>query len=58
MEVNRGIGEQLEDIGEIDVVVGILTKNVEPTILHVMNVVREGILQYLSRWHTSKRFLA
>lgn len=52
MEINRGIEEQLENIGEIDVVVGILTKNVEPTILHVMNVVREGILQYLSPYNT------
>lgn len=33
-------------------VIGILTKNVEPTILHVMNVVREGILQYLSQYRT------
>ncbi|WP_407356981.1 glycosyltransferase family 2 protein [Methanolobus sp. WCC5] len=29
-----------------------MTKNVEPTILHVMNVVREGVLQYLSQYRT------
>ncbi|TQD27588.1 glycosyltransferase [Methanolobus vulcani] len=29
-----------------------MTKDVEPTILHVMNVVREGVLQYLSQYRT------
>ncbi len=33
-------------------VIGILTRNVEPTILHVMNVVRAGILSYLSQYRT------
>jgi len=52
MELKKSIGDRLEDIEEVDVVVGILTKNVEPTILHVMNVVREGVLQYLSPYNT------
>lgn len=41
MELKQSIGDRLEELEEADVVVGILTKNVEPTILHVMNVVRE-----------------
>ncbi|MDW7730867.1 MAG: glycosyltransferase [Methanolobus sp.] len=52
MELKQSIGDRLEELEEADVVVGILTKNVEPTILHVMNVVREGILQYLSPYNT------
>ncbi|TGC09784.1 glycosyltransferase [Methanolobus halotolerans] len=52
MELKQSIGDRLEEIEEADVVVGILTKNVEPTILHVMNVVREGVLQYLSPYNT------
>lgn len=42
MELNAGISDKLENVGKVDVVIGIQTKNVEPTILHVMNVVREG----------------
>ena len=52
MELKQSIGDSLEELEEADVVIGILTKNVEPTILHVMNVVREGILQYLSPYNT------
>ncbi|MBN2111407.1 MAG: glycosyltransferase [Methanosarcinaceae archaeon] len=52
MELKQSLGDKLEELEEADVVVGILTKNVEPTILHVMNVVREGILQYLSPYNT------
>ncbi|SDF28118.1 Glycosyl transferase family 2 [Methanolobus vulcani] len=52
MELSHGILDKIEEIGEVDVVIGILTKNVEPTILHVINVVREGVLQYLSQYRT------
>ena len=52
MELSHGILDKLEEIGEVDVIIGILTKNVEPTILHVMNVVRSGVLQYLSQYKT------
>ncbi len=52
MKLSYGTLDKLKDIGDVDVVIGILTKDVEPTILHVMNVVREGILQYLSPYST------
>lgn len=52
MEISPGLVDKLKQMGEADVVIGILTKNVEPTILHVMNVVREGLLQYLSPYKT------
>lgn len=52
MEISPGTVDRLKQMGEVDVVIGILTKNVEPTILHVMNVVREGLLQYFSSYDT------
>jgi glycosyltransferase involved in cell wall biosynthesis len=52
MELSHGLLEKLERIKSVDVVVGILTKNVESTILHVLNVVNEGVLEYLSRYNT------
>ncbi|KAA0008113.1 MAG: glycosyl transferase family 2 [Thermoplasmata archaeon] len=48
------LGEALEkkcsDIGSIDVLVGILGKNVETTILHVLNVVNEGLYGYFPEY--------
>jgi glycosyltransferase involved in cell wall biosynthesis len=52
MELSPGLLEKLEEIKNVDVVVGILTKNVEPTILHVLNVVNEGVIENLSRYNT------
>lgn len=36
---------------KVDIVVGILCKNVETTILHVLNVVNEGLHQYFSDYN-------
>ena len=37
-----------DEMEKADIVVGILCKNVEATILHVMNVVNEGLHKYFS----------
>ena len=37
---------KIGEIGEADIVVGILCKNVETTILHVLNAVNEGLHRY------------
>lgn len=52
MDLNPSIIDKLEDVGNVDVVIGIQTKNVESTILHVMNVVYEGITRYLPSYKT------
>lgn len=52
MEFSPRIMDRLQDKGDIDVVIGIQTKNVESTILHVMNVVYEGVTRYLSSYRT------
>ncbi|HHO57028.1 MAG TPA: glycosyl transferase family 2, partial [Thermoplasmatales archaeon] len=38
----------MSDSEKADIVVGILCKNVEATILHVMNVVNDGLHRYFS----------
>ncbi|HEC88969.1 MAG TPA: hypothetical protein ENI44_00095, partial [Thermoplasmatales archaeon] len=49
---NRGISldkeviEKCEKIKPIDIMVGVLCKNVEATVLNVLNVVNEGLYQY------------
>ncbi|MFP4655563.1 MAG: hypothetical protein ACLFMM_07840 [Methanohalobium sp.] len=52
MNLSPDITDKLEDVGNVDVVIGIQTKNVENTILHVMNVVHEGVTRYLSSYKT------
>lgn len=52
MNLSPVIMDKLEDVGSVDVVIGIQTKNVESTILHVMNVVHEGVTRYLSSYKT------
>lgn len=52
MELSPSIIDKLEDIEAVDVVIGIQTKNVESTILHVLNVVYDGITRYLSSYRT------
>jgi len=39
-----------EKIGDVDIIAGILCKNVETTILHVLNVVSEGLHKYFSEY--------
>ncbi|MDY6930658.1 MAG: glycosyl transferase family 2 [Halobacteriota archaeon] len=43
--------EKTKNIGPIDIVVGICTKNVEATIVHVMNVVASGLSEYFSDYN-------
>ncbi len=52
MDLTPALKKQIEDIGTVDVVIGILTKNVETTVLHVLNIVTEGVLENLSRYET------
>jgi len=44
--LKRRILEQIEEMGPVDVLVGISTKDVERTIIHVMNVASMGIADY------------
>lgn len=51
---DSGLGDVLEkkcdDVGSVDVLVGVLGKNVETTILHVLNVVNEGLYGYFPEY--------
>ena len=42
--------EKINEIGNVDIVVGILCKNVEATILHVINAVSEGLHKHFSEY--------
>jgi glycosyltransferase involved in cell wall biosynthesis len=50
LKLTPSLLEKIEEIKSADVVLGILTKNVDSTIIHVMNVVRRGLLEYFSRY--------
>jgi len=43
--------EKISDLGPIDIVVGISTKNVDTTIIHVLNVVATGLSRYLPEYN-------
>ena len=38
--------EKCKEIGPIDIMVGVLCKDVEPTVLNVLNVINEGLYRY------------
>ena len=40
--------KKIEKIGAVDIVVGVLCKNVETTIFHVLNVISDGLHKYFS----------
>ncbi|HEX17047.1 MAG TPA: glycosyl transferase family 2 [Thermoplasmatales archaeon] len=42
--------DRCKRIGEVDILVGILCKNVETTILHVLNVVNEGLYAFFPEY--------
>ncbi len=44
------LSEKIKKVGEVDIVVGVLCKNVETTILHVLNVVSEGLHKHFSEY--------
>ncbi len=44
------LSKKIEKIEAVDIVVGVLCKNVETTILHVLNVVSEGLHKYFSEY--------
>ena len=46
LKLNSEIIEQCTDIKPIDILVGVLCKNVETTVLNVLNVINEGLNQY------------
>ena len=48
--LNPHLMEKLRKMKPIDIVVGILCKNVETTILHVLNVVSEGLHKYFPEY--------
>ena len=45
------LGEPIDKLGPIDIVVGISTKDVDTTIVHVMNVVATGLTKYFSGYN-------
>jgi glycosyltransferase involved in cell wall biosynthesis len=47
MHLKADVLKQIKEVGSVDVVVGILCKNVETTILHVLDTVCEGVCKYL-----------
>lgn len=42
--------EKIQGMGTVDLVVGVLCKNVEHTILHVLNVISEGLHKYFPEY--------
>lgn len=49
-EFPYNIRRKLEEIGDVDILVGISCKNVGNTILHVLNTVSEGLHKYFSEY--------
>jgi hypothetical protein len=46
LSLDPEIIERCKQIGELDIVVGVLCKNVESTVLNVLNVINEGLYRY------------
>ncbi|MFO8133285.1 MAG: glycosyl transferase family 2 [Thermoplasmatota archaeon] len=47
------VRQQLEKLGSVDILVGVLCKNVEATILHVLNTVSDGLHKYFPEYKTA-----
>ncbi|MDY6965460.1 MAG: glycosyl transferase family 2 [Halobacteriota archaeon] len=48
--LTKELQEEVDRIGKVDIVVGISTKNVNTTIIHVMNVVGTALLKYFPKY--------
>ncbi len=46
LSLNNKIIKNCKEIGPVDIIVGVLCKNVETTILNVLNVINEGLYRY------------
>jgi len=51
--LDETVREQLDEIGRVDILVGVLCKNVEATILHVLNTVSDGLHKYFPEYRTA-----
>ena len=50
IELPRHLVKTCEEVGHVDILVGVLCKNVEATILHVLNVTNEGLYTYFPEY--------
>ncbi|MGC9307151.1 MAG: glycosyltransferase family 2 protein [Thermoplasmatota archaeon] len=53
VSLDENVRRQLEETGDVDILVGVLCKNVEATILHVLNTVSEGLHTYFPEYRTA-----
>ncbi|MDY6958491.1 MAG: glycosyl transferase family 2 [Halobacteriota archaeon] len=51
MTLTPELQDKISNLGPIDIVVGISTKNVDTTIIHVMNVVATGLTKYMREYN-------
>ncbi|MBS3772957.1 MAG: glycosyl transferase family 2 [Candidatus Thermoplasmatota archaeon] len=51
--LDENVREQLDEVGRVDILVGVLCKNVEATILHVLNTVSDGLHKYFPEYRTA-----
>lgn len=51
--LDENVRDQLDDTGPVDILVGVLCKNVEATILHVLNTVSDGLHKYFPEYKTA-----